>query len=274
MLEAGSRGRTKAGNDKIQGYFRAINESLFTMNTETGYCYVVLFSNGFVKGGKSRDVFKRYRTHKATAAALGMSVKGAFYTEPHQDYHASEKQLLSALSAASESRVGEFFRGVPEESAVEALDSLGLGMNAIEECYDKRWFIMAQDALVALAKDNDLTGRSLRVLLYLLGRLDFENFIQVAQIEIADDLNLHKQAVSNCVSVLEKKGIIIRGPKRSRSSSFRLNPNFGYKGDPSGKVYRTKDGRREFRVVDDDGYIVPPKKTEPKDTTPKAPESA
>ena len=165
------------------------------METETGCCYVILFSNGFVKGGKSRDILKRYKTHKATATALGISVKEAFYTEPHGDYHANEKRLLSALATVSESRVGEFFRGIPKESAIKALDSLGFGMNAIDECYDKRWFIMAQDALVSLAKDNDLTGRSLRVLLYLMGRLDFENFIQVPQVEIAEELNLDRKSV-------------------------------------------------------------------------------
>ncbi len=115
-----------------------------------------------------------------------------------------------------------------------------------------------RDAFLMLARDGELTGKSLKVLLYLLARLDFENFIQVPQVEIADEMNLHKQAVSNCVSILEKKGILIRGPKLARSSSFRLNPNFGYKGNPSGKVYRTRDGRREFRVVDAEGYVVPP----------------
>ncbi|BBL77396.1 helix-turn-helix domain-containing protein [Methylomagnum ishizawai] len=228
------------------------------MNTETGYCYVVLFSNGFVKGGKSRDVFKRCKTHKATAAALGLSVKGAFYTEPHGDYHASEKRLLSALAEASERRVGEFFRGVEEAAALEALDSLGHGFNTIKECYGDRWFILAQDALIQLATDDELTGKSLKVLLYLWAHLDFENFIHIPQVEIANKLKLHKQDVSKYVALLEKKGILIRGPKQARSFSFRLNPNFGYKGDPVGKVYRTRNGRCEFHVVDGDDYIVPP----------------
>ncbi len=171
-----------------------------------------------------------------------------------------KKRLLASVDLAT----GEILQGVPVWVA-------GQKKTAFTKLYDKRWFIMAQDALVALAKDNDLTGRSLRVLLYLLGRLDFENFIQVPQVEIADELNLHKQAVSNCVSVLEKKGILIRGPKLARSSSFRLNPNFGYKGNPSGKVYRTKDGRREFRVVDDGGYAVPATGTEAKEAPDQEP---
>jgi predicted transcriptional regulator len=228
------------------------------MNTGDGCCYIVLFSNGFVKGGKSRDFFKRYKTHKAMAAALGLSVKGAFYTEPHGDYHANERQLLFALAKAAESWVGEFFRGIEEAAAIQALKSLGHGLNTIEECYGERWFIMAQDALVLLAKDKDLTLEPKNVLLYLLSQLDFENFMHVPQVEIAEALGMDKAKVSKSIKLLTEKGILIRGPKQSRSSSFRLNPNFGYKGNPSGKVYRTKDGRREFRVVDDEGYIVPP----------------
>ena len=147
-------------------------------------------------------------------------------------------------------------------------------IKSIDECYDRRWFIMAQDALLMLATDDELTGKSLKVLLYLLARLDFENFIQVPQVEIANELKLHKQDVSKYVALFERKGILTRGPKLARSSSFRLNPNFGYKGDPSGKVYRTRDGRREFYVVDDEGYIVPHRKAGPEDAAPETPESA
>jgi hypothetical protein len=120
-----------------------------------------------------------------------------------------------------------------------------------------------RDMFSMLATDDELTGKSLKVLLYLLARLDFENFIQVPQVEIASELKLHKQDVSKYVALLERKGILTRGPKLARSSSFRLNPNFGYKGNPSGKACRARDGRREFRVVDDEGYVVPPKPAEP-----------
>lgn len=144
------------------------------MNTELGYCYIVLFSNSFVKGGKSRDFFKRYKTHKTTAAALGLSIKGAFYTQPHGDYHANEKRLLLALAEASQHRVGEFFRGVDETTAVEALSSLGHGLNVIREFYGERWFIAGQEAFEALAKDRELWGQPTAVLHFLLGKLDFE----------------------------------------------------------------------------------------------------
>ena len=152
--------------------------------------------------------------------------------------------------ASVDLETGEILSGVP-------IWFTGQKKTAFTGLYDKRWFIMAQDALMMLARDDELTGKSLKVLLYLLARLDFENFIHVPQVEIANELKLHKQDVSKYVALLERKGILTRGPKLARSSSFRLNPNFGYKGNPSGKVYRTKDGRREFRVVDDGGYAVP-----------------
>jgi hypothetical protein len=129
------------------------------MNVESGYCYIILFSNGLIKGGKSGDIFKRYKTHKATAIALGISVKSTFYTESHLAYHANEKRLLSALSAVSEERVGEFFRGVTEASAIEALNSLGLAVISIEE-----WIFIPQEAFLTLAAYR-LTGETYSVMI-------------------------------------------------------------------------------------------------------------
>ncbi len=195
------------------------------MTAESGFCYVVLYSNGFIKGGKSRDVFKRYKTHKATATALGISVKKAFYTEPHPTYHANEKRLLSALAAASQEHVGEFFRGISEDSAFDALISLGLWISAIEECP----FGMPQDAYLALAKSG-LGLEARRVLDILLAKLDFENWVHLPQAEIAEILNMKPGNVSRSMRDLEKVGVILRGPKVGRSITYRINPNFGWKG--------------------------------------------
>ena len=87
----------------------------------------------------------------------------------------------------------------------------------------------SQQALELLATDKDLTGENYRVLLLLLSRLDFENWIQVTQSEITEKLQMKKQNVSRAISLLEKKGIILRGAKIGRSYAFRLNPYFGWK---------------------------------------------
>ena len=104
-----------------------------------------------------------------------------------------------------------------------------------------RWFMAFQEAFEALSKDRDLTGEANRVLLFLFSRLDFDNFIQVAQSEISQELGLRKQNVSRSISLLVDKQIILRGPKIGRSSSFRLNPHFGWKG----KVSSLRKAQRE-----------------------------
>ena len=97
--------------------------------------------------------------------------------------------------------------------------------------YSKGWVMNSQEALELLATDKELTGENYRVLLLLLSRLDFENWIQVTQSEITEKLQMKKQNVSRAILLLEKKGIVLRGAKIGRSYAFRLNPDFGWKGD-------------------------------------------
>ena len=108
---------------------------------------------------------------------------------------------------------------------------------------------MAQDAMTMIATDKDITGEILRVFLYMAGRLDFENYIRIQQTEIVEALDMQKTNVSRSVRMLESKNILLRGPKIGQSYSWRLNPNFGYKGDPRGKVYKVGD-ELVFRVLE------------------------
>ena len=105
----------------------------------------------------------------------------------------------------------------------------------------ERWFMAFQDAFESLSTDKDLTLEHHRVLHFLFSRLDFENFIQVPQSEIARKLSMDKSKVSKAMSLLVSKQIVLRGPKIGRSSSFRLNPNFGWKG----KVSSLREAQRE-----------------------------
>ena len=94
-----------------------------------------------------------------------------------------------------------------------------------------RWFMAFQEAIEQLAKDCDLTGEHYRVLFYLLSRLDFDNYIQITQIDIAEALNMQKTHVSRAIKLLEQKNIILRGPKVGRSNTFRLSTTLGWKGN-------------------------------------------
>lgn len=91
------------------------------------------------------------------------------------------------------------------------------------------WVAMAQPALMALAKSN-LGQQDWRVLAAVLARLDFENYILLNQAEIASELGMHRPDVSKALKHLEQLGVLLRGPKAGRSSTFRLDPSFGWKG--------------------------------------------
>jgi len=96
--------------------------------------------------------------------------------------------------------------------------------------YGRKWFMQSQDAVLLLAQDKELAGQPTRVLLYLLARLDFENFIYVKQTDIAEALEITAPRVSTAIAILTSKGILLRGPKVGHSFAWRLNPNFGWKG--------------------------------------------
>ena len=112
----------------------------------------------------------------------------------------------------------------------EVLDGVVVICGLKRNPYSGGWVMNAQEALEILAVDRDLKGETYRVLLFLLSRLDFENWIQVPQVEIALKLQMHKQDVNKAMKLLESKGIILKGPKAGRSYAFRLNPYYGWKG--------------------------------------------
>ncbi|HGC1607772.1 helix-turn-helix domain-containing protein, partial [Escherichia coli] len=83
----------------------------------------------------------------------------------------------------------------------------------------QRHFTMNQAALITIA--NELNHDQIRVLMALLADLDYENYIQVAQIDIADALKMQKTNVSRAIKNLIDFGIIIEGPRIGRSKTYR-----------------------------------------------------
>lgn len=96
--------------------------------------------------------------------------------------------------------------------------------------YGGGWVMNSQDALDFLSEDQELTKDSLRVLLKLCAKLDFENWIQISQIDVCNQLKLNKSNVSKAFKLLVSKGILLKGPKTGHSFAYRLNPNYGWKG--------------------------------------------
>lgn len=96
------------------------------------------------------------------------------------------------------------------------------------------------DSLPNLMTFNKELSRQepVRVFWYLVKRLNFENnYICVPQSEIVKALKMKKSNVSRAISLLENKGVLLRGSKVGRSYSWRLNPNCGFKSDPRDRVY-------------------------------------
>lgn len=87
------------------------------------------------------------------------------------------------------------------------------------------FFMVMQEELQYLAKMK-LRGEALNVLLFLMGRMDYENSITLAQKEICNDLDMKSPNVSRAIKVLKKFGII----DRHSLSTFHLNSAYGWKG--------------------------------------------
>jgi len=104
----------------------------------------------------------------------------------------------------------------------------------------QRHFTMNQAALITIA--NELNHDQMRVLMALLADLDYENYIQVAQVDIAETLKMQKTNVSRAMRNLLEFGVIVEGPKVGRSKTYRLNPQFGWKGTVSNHKKALKNG--------------------------------
>ena len=121
--------------------------------------------------------------------------------------------------------------------------------------YGNGWVMNSQEAMVAVAKDKDIKGETHRVLWFIGGILDFENWVQLSITEIAKELDMHQPDVSKAMKKLENKAIILRGPKVGRSYAFMLNPEFGWKGDVANlNEYRKKREDEENQRKNQERY--------------------
>ncbi len=92
----------------------------------------------------------------------------------------------------------------------------------------ERWFAMSQSALTVLKGFKRVDD--FRVLMALLEQLDFDNFIMASQSDIAKDLDMAQPQVSRAIKRLVEVGALIDGPKVGTHRTYRLSPDFGWKG--------------------------------------------
>jgi hypothetical protein len=105
------------------------------------------------------------------------------------------------------------------------------------------FFMMGQDPGEALAL-SDLTGVDLKVFLLLIKRLDFENLLVVNQAELAGKLGTQRQNIQRSLKKLIEFEVLLEGPKKERSRTYRLNPDIGWKGTSENHVLALNDYRQ------------------------------
>jgi biotin operon repressor len=95
--------------------------------------------------------------------------------------------------------------------------------------FRKEGFVqMSQAAMLELAQ-NPVSGEARRVLDALCAVLDFENFIQLSQTDLAKLIGMERPNVTRAITELAERGIIIKGMKVGRTLTYRLSPTFGFK---------------------------------------------
>jgi len=97
--------------------------------------------------------------------------------------------------------------------------------------FGREWYQMAQGTLKRLNAERKTLGlEGFVVFNALMTRLDFENYIQVSQAEIAEEVQMKRSNVSKAVSKLIALGFIRQGPKVGRSFTYQLHPELAWKG--------------------------------------------
>lgn len=129
-------------------------------------------------------------------------------------------------------------RGLIDESRTFRLDTGEVEDGALvwfpkkaQSQFGRDWFQMAQVTLKTINQHRkDLGLEGIVVFNALMARLDFENYIQVSQSDIADELDMKPSNVSRAIRKLIAHGFIKVGPKVGRSLTYQLHPDLAWKG--------------------------------------------
>jgi hypothetical protein len=118
--------------------------------------------------------------------------------------------------------------------------------------FQEGWVAVAQGPMKALAR-ADLGDEARRVLFAILGDLDFENWININQSQLATEIGLERQNFGRGLKRLIAEEVVLEGPKVGRNGTYRLNPYFGWRGSAKGHV-----GALQERMKARGMSVVPP----------------
>jgi hypothetical protein len=117
-----------------------------------------------------------------------------------------------------------------KKGEVESLDGFFVYHANRPKLKNKDFFFMFQsEHLTKLAFNENLQGSDLRLLLFLFGYLDFENYISITQKEIVVIAKTGQANISKSLKRLEEQGVLTKEKKGNRNV-YRLNPSYAWKG--------------------------------------------
>ena len=123
----------------------------------------------------------------------------------------------------------------------------------------KDWIAMYQSALASLAEWN-LPNEQYRVLLMLLSKLDFNNYLTVNQKDMSEKLKIKQPHISRAISALCNKNVLVEGPRAGLNKTYRLNPYIAHKGKNRNETIidfedaMTEQGKNALRASD---FVTP-----------------
>lgn len=85
------------------------------------------------------------------------------------------------------------------------------------------------DGLMTIALDPDLSGTDIRVLLGCIGNMEYENFLDKPQGELAKAFEMKQQNVSRSLKKLVERDYIRIVGKVGRQNIYRVNPSIAFK---------------------------------------------
>lgn len=122
-----------------------------------GFCYVIIFSNGTVKAGKTENLLKRFSQHKSSGIRFGASIDWVLHSVRHADYDNTEKSILSEMANISTRITGEYFSGIPLEKCLEIAEETGVSFCCSTSVERYRKIVIKESKNANLAKPGQLT---------------------------------------------------------------------------------------------------------------------
>ena len=131
----------------------------------------------------------------------------------------------------------------------EVVDFVAVPRSAHRSYHRGAWFVSFAAAFDQIA-DEAWPAGDYQVLVKLMGRLEFDNWVQVNVTALAGEMGRSRQKTSAAISRLVKRGVLTKGPRSGNTNSYQLNTDIAFRGSAESRrrVQREMD-RRNMQVI-------------------------